>query len=60
MKNKFNLSFSYFGEHKVKKITKPIHVKCRKTVAETTKTEMGKKIVSPAKPSIAVPPYLPS
>lgn len=58
IENKLDLSYSYFGEHKVKNITKPIQVYVVKMATVTTKTEMSKKYEPPAKPSIAILPFL--
>jgi adenylate cyclase len=58
VENKLDLAYGYLGEQKVKNITKPIRVYIVKTSAGETESEMGKKHESPAKPSIAVLPFL--
>jgi len=58
IENKLNLAYSFLGEHKVKNITRPIPVYVVKMAAEVTKSGMSKKYGPPAKPSIAVLPFL--
>ena len=58
IENKLDLAYSFLGEHKVKNITRPIRVYVVKLAPEAAKTGMGKKYESPAKPSIAVLPFL--
>jgi len=58
IENKLDLAYSYLGEHKVKNIARPIRVYVVKLAAEVTISEMDKKHEAPAKPSIAVLPFL--
>ena len=58
VENKLDLAYAYLGEQKVKNIARPIRVYVVQMVPNVTKSEMGKKHESPAKPSIAVLPFL--
>lgn len=58
IENKLDLAYSFLGEHKVKNITRPIRVYVVKLAINATKTGAGKKHAPPAKPSIAVLPFL--
>ena len=58
VENKLDLAYAYLGEQKVKNIARPIRVYVVQMVPDVTESEMGKKHESPAKPSIAVLPFL--
>ena len=58
IENKLDLAYSYLGEHKVKNITRPIRVYVVKMATEVAESGIGKKYELPAKPSIAVLPFL--
>ena len=58
VENKLDLAYAYLGEQKVKNIARPIRVYVIQMVPDVNESEMGKKHESPAKPSIAVLPFL--
>jgi TolB-like protein/Tfp pilus assembly protein PilF len=58
VENKLDLAYAYLGEQKVKNIARPIRVYVVQMVPDVNESEMGKKHESPAKPSIAVLPFL--
>jgi TolB-like protein/Tfp pilus assembly protein PilF len=58
VENKLDLAYAYLGEQKVKNIVRPIRVYVVQMVPDVNESEMGKKHESPAKPSIAVLPFL--
>jgi adenylate cyclase len=58
VENKLDLAYAYLGEQKVKNIARPIRVYIVQMGLDVTESEMGKKHESPAKPSIAVLPFL--
>jgi adenylate cyclase len=58
IENKLDLAYVYLGEKKVKNIARPIRVYVVKMAADVTESEMGKKHEPPAKPSIAVLPFV--
>jgi len=58
VENKLDLAYAYLGEQKVKNITRPIRVYVVRMAPDMTESEMGKKHEPPAKPSIAVLPFL--
>jgi TolB-like protein/Tfp pilus assembly protein PilF len=58
IENKLDLAYEDLGEHKVKNIARPIRVYAVKIPADVAKFKMDKKHVPPAKPSIAVLPFL--
>jgi len=58
IENKLDLAYTYLGEKKVKNISRPIRVYAVKLTAGVTESEMGKRHEPPAKPSIAVLPFL--
>ncbi len=58
VENKLDLEYEFLGEQKVKNITRPIRVYVVRMAPDVTESEMGKKHEPPAKPSIAVLPFL--
>jgi TolB-like protein/class 3 adenylate cyclase/Tfp pilus assembly protein PilF len=58
VENKLDLAYVYLGEQEVKNITRPIRVYAVKMTPDVTASEIGKKHEPPAKPSIAVLPFL--
>jgi adenylate cyclase len=52
------LAYSYLGKQEVKNITRPIRVYVVKLAVDVTESGMDKKYEAPAKPSIAVLPFL--
>ncbi|MDH3723923.1 MAG: tetratricopeptide repeat protein [Desulfobacteraceae bacterium] len=58
VENKLDLKYDFLGEQKVKNIARPIRVYVVKLADDVTESEMGKKHEPPAKPSIAVLPFL--
>jgi TolB-like protein len=58
VENKLDLAYKYLGEQKVKNITRPIRIYAIRMASAVTESEMGKKHGPPAKPSIAVLPFL--
>ena len=58
VENKLDLAYTYLGEQKVKNITRPIRVYVVRMAPDVTKSEVGRKHEPPAKPSIAVLPFL--
>jgi len=52
------LAYSYLGEQEVKNITRPIRIYVVKLAVDVTESGMDKKYEAPAKPSIAVLPFL--
>jgi len=58
IENKLDLAYADLGEHKVKNIARPIRVYAIKMTSDVTESKMGKKHEPPAKPSIAVLPFL--
>jgi TolB-like protein/Tfp pilus assembly protein PilF len=58
VENKLDLAYSYLGEQKVKNITRPIRIYVVRIGSDVTKSEVGRKHDPPAKPSIAVLPFL--
>jgi adenylate cyclase len=58
VENKLDLKYEFLGEQKVKNIVRPIRVYVVKMADDVTESEMEKKHEPPAKPSIAVLPFL--
>ena len=58
IENKLDLAYVDLGEHRVKNIPRPIRVYAVRMAAGVTESKMGKKHETPAKPSIAVIPFL--
>ena len=58
VENKLDLTYVDLGEQKVKNIARPIRAYAVKTAADLTESEMDKKHEPPAKPSIAVLPFI--
>jgi adenylate cyclase len=58
VENKLDLAYAYLGEQKVKNITRPIRVYAVGTAPDVTEPAVGRKHEPPAKPSIAVLPFL--
>jgi TolB-like protein/cytochrome c-type biogenesis protein CcmH/NrfG len=58
VENKLDLTYVDLGEQKVKNIARPIRAYAVKTAADFTESEMDKKHEPPAKPSIAVLPFI--
>jgi adenylate cyclase len=58
IENKLDLAYAYLGEQKVKNITRPIRVYAVRMAPGVTESKMGKMHEPPAKPSIAVLPFL--
>lgn len=58
VENKLDLAYAYLGEQKVKNITRPIRVYVVRMALDVTESEVGRKHEPPAKPSIAVLPFL--
>ena len=58
VENKLDLKFDFLGEQKVKNIERPVRVYTVKMSDEVTESKKGKKHEPPAKPSIAVLPFL--
>jgi adenylate cyclase len=58
VENKLDLAYAFLGEQKVKNINRPIRVYVVRMGSDVTKSEAGRKHDPPAKPSIAVLPFL--
>ena len=58
VENKLDLKFDFLGEQKVKNIERPIRVYAAKMADDVTESGVDKKHEPPAKPSIAVLPFL--
>jgi TolB-like protein/cytochrome c-type biogenesis protein CcmH/NrfG len=58
VENKLDLAYAYLGEQKVKNITRPIRIYAVGTAPDVTEPAVGRKHEPPAKPSIAVLPFL--
>ena len=58
VENKLDLKFDFLGEQKVKNIERPIRVYAAKMADDVTESGIDKKHEPPAKPSIAVLPFL--
>jgi len=58
VENKLDLEFDFLGEQKVKNIERPIRIYAVRLADDLTESEVSKKHEPPAKPSIAVLPFL--
>jgi TolB-like protein/Tfp pilus assembly protein PilF len=58
VENKLDLAYAYLGEQKVKNITRPIRAYVVRMASDETEPKVGRKHEPPAKPSIAVLPFL--
>ena len=58
VENKLDLKFTFLGEQRVKNIERPIRAYVVKMADDVAESEMSKKHAPPAKPSIAVLPFL--